>query len=58
MTHEFGLWQNGFNYEQWLANFEKGRELNIAWRILDYFTFIPDCYTNQMLATVIVAVVV
>lgn len=44
---------NDFNYEQWLANFEKGRELNIALRIMDYFTFIPDCYINQMLATVI-----
>ena len=52
VTYKFGLC-NDFNNEQWLANFEKVRELNLAWCIMDYFTFIPDCYVNQMLTTVI-----
>ena len=51
-THLWPLAES-LNYEQWLANFSNGTEKEIALRILDFFTYIPDCMVNQMLATVI-----
>lgn len=52
---ETRLWPlaDNLNYEQWLANFSDGIEKEIALHILDFFTYIPDCMVNQMLATVI-----
>ncbi len=42
-----------FNYENWIANFAKGEEQEIARRILDFFIYIPDGQINQMLSSVI-----